>query len=309
MYFLGGCSVLGIILSVIALYTTAAILPAFAQSSFIYDHGTFIPLNVPGSDSTQAYSINESGSVVGYYSSQNAGHGFAYISGQFSTVPVPGAVTASGLNNFGQIVGTYNQQGGGQSGYLYNNGAIVDGLPSGLVRINDSGAILGSDFLRSGNQTTPISFPSALASTAWGLNNLGQIVGNYYDGTTAHGFYYDGSSYQTIDFAGAGRTELFGLNDLGQMVGQAYFGQSGSAQFQSQSGFLYSGGIFTMIADPLASRTIPFGINNEGVIVGFEFNNINGVPEPSTWAMLLIGFAGMGLLARSRSRRDRATCT
>ncbi|HLL27600.1 MAG TPA: PEPxxWA-CTERM sorting domain-containing protein [Xanthobacteraceae bacterium] len=29
----------------------------------------------------------------------------------------------------------------------------------------------------------------------------------------------------------------------------------------------------------------------------------SGVPEPSTWAMMLIGFAGIGLLAYRRSRK------
>jgi PEP-CTERM motif len=34
----------------------------------------------------------------------------------------------------------------------------------------------------------------------------------------------------------------------------------------------------------------------------FEFDNIaSGVPEPATWAMMLIGFAGLGLLSRRRS--------
>jgi hypothetical protein len=29
---------------------------------------------------------------------------------------------------------------------------------------------------------------------------------------------------------------------------------------------------------------------------------INGVPEPSTWAMLLIGFAGIGAMAYRRNK-------
>ena len=33
---------------------------------------------------------------------------------------------------------------------------------------------------------------------------------------------------------------------------------------------------------------------------------VNGVPEPSTWAMLLIGFAGLGFAARYRMARASA---
>jgi hypothetical protein len=33
---------------------------------------------------------------------------------------------------------------------------------------------------------------------------------------------------------------------------------------------------------------------------------VPGTPEPSTWAMILVGFAGMGLLARRASHRKQA---
>ncbi len=39
----------------------------------------------------------------------------------------------------------------------------------------------------------------------------------------------------------------------------------------------------------------------------FEVDNITtGVPEPSTWAMMLIGFAGVGFAAYRGSRRPEA---
>jgi hypothetical protein len=34
--------------------------------------------------------------------------------------------------------------------------------------------------------------------------------------------------------------------------------------------------------------------------------NIGEVPEPSTWAMLLLGFAGLGFASSWSSRRNRA---
>ena len=34
-------------------------------------------------------------------------------------------------------------------------------------------------------------------------------------------------------------------------------------------------------------------------------NGISAVPEPSTWAMMLIGFAGVGFMAYRRSRKDQ----
>jgi PEP-CTERM motif-containing protein len=49
--------------------------------------------------------------------------------------------------------------------------------------------------------------------------------------------------------------------------------------------------------DAFGAGTQAFGINDASQIVGVTI-----VPEPSTWAMMLLGFAGLGF-AFSRSRR------
>jgi hypothetical protein len=40
----------------------------------------------------------------------------------------------------------------------------------------------------------------------------------------------------------------------------------------------------------------------------FEFDNIgalaSGVPEPATWAMMLLGFGGIGFMLRNGKRRN-----
>ena len=48
----------------------------------------------------------------------------------------------------------------------------------------------------------------------------------------------------------------------------------------------------------------PFSILVEG-FVDTEYTDpiASGVPEPSTWAMLLLGFAGIGFMAYRRSRQ------
>jgi hypothetical protein len=86
-----------------------------------------------------------------------------------------------------------------------------------------------------------------------------------------------------------------------------YYLDSGHVNY----GFLYSGGTYTTLDDPSASHayddgTVAAGINREGDIVGYYLDQtgthgflaipeaITGVPESSTWAMMLIGFAGLG---------------
>jgi PEP-CTERM motif len=47
------------------------------------------------------------------------------------------------------------------------------------------------------------------------------------------------------------------------------------------------------------SSTEGFGFTYAFAAAGFS----SGVPEPSTWAMMLIGFAGLGLMAYRRQKK------
>jgi PEP-CTERM motif len=49
------------------------------------------------------------------------------------------------------------------------------------------------------------------------------------------------------------------------------------------------------------------GYESDNHTVGF-FTHVGGVPEPSTWAMLFLGFAGLGIVSY-RSSRQRASAT
>ena len=67
---------------------------------------------------------------------------------------------------------------------------------------------------------TPIDAPGGFGAIAQGINDAGQIVGNYEDGNfTTHGFLLDKGNFSTIDVPGAAFTQVFGINDAGQIVG------------------------------------------------------------------------------------------
>jgi probable HAF family extracellular repeat protein len=87
-------------------------------------------------------------------------------------------------------------------------------------------------------------------TNAHGINNAGQIVGSYTDGSGTHGFLRSsGGSYTTLDDPLATNgTFANGINDLGQIVG-TYNTLSGTHSF------LYNGGIFTTIDDPVVNST------------------------------------------------------
>jgi probable HAF family extracellular repeat protein len=75
-----------------------------------------------------------------------------------------------------------------------------------------------SGVLSAGTFTT-LSVPGSTSTGAFGINNLGQIVGAYGDaGGKRHGFVLSGGIYTTIDVPGSTWTEADGINDSGQIV-------------------------------------------------------------------------------------------
>jgi probable HAF family extracellular repeat protein len=112
---------------------------------------------------------------------------------------------------------------------------------------------------------TTFDVPDVTAHTsAYGINNAGQVVGTFSNATGPHGFLKDGATFTTIDVPGAAHTVAFGINNAGQIVGRITDATGALAQ-----GFLKDGATFTPIDVPGATRgTQAYGINNAGQIVG-----------------------------------------
>src|SRR5260221_4786059 len=63
-----------------------------ATSNLLADGPTFTAIDFPGAASTQAWGINLSGDIVGFYvSADKATHAFLKSRGQFSSIDFPGA--------------------------------------------------------------------------------------------------------------------------------------------------------------------------------------------------------------------------
>jgi probable HAF family extracellular repeat protein len=226
---------------------------------------TYTTLDDPaGNGGTSPGGINDAGQIVGTYTvvtfshanSFSTTHGFIYAGGTYTTLDAPGAFTfASDINASGQIVGTYNSAGGPYHGFLYSGGTY-----------------------------TTLDDPSASTSVfggthALGINDAGQIVGQFDNATGRHGFFYNGGNFTTLDVsdpsARAGSTEAIGINASGQIVGD-YIDSGGT-----RHGFLYSGGTYTTLNDPFAingdssstNGTFALGINNLGQIVGYYYGS------------------------------------
>jgi len=117
-------------------------------------------------------------------------------------------------------------------------------------------------------------------SYAYAINDAGLIVGTSGTGSADHAFLWNGSAMidlnSLLSSSGAGWTldAAYGINDLGQIVGMGQFN---------------SGPELPFLLTPCESCSpIPFS---------------SGVPEPSTWAMMVLGFTSLGFMACRRKSK------
>ena len=251
--------------------------------------GTFNQLSIGGDPLAMANGINGSGTVVG-----GSSNGTAFVlpngGAQTTLAPVNGATvsqTAFGINQAGLIVGQYTDNAAGTTpGYLLSGGTYTILTPT----------------------------LNAIVTNAQGVNNQGLVTGFYSsDGVHDHGFFYNSTtqSFALVadpNVANLVLTQFLGLNDNGLAAG--YYQTTDG----SQHGFLFNiaTDAYTFLDDPLAAKTGVSitqitGVNDLGEIDGFYVDVTTGlqrgfvatpaVAEPSTWAMLLLGFAGIGFMA------------
>lgn len=150
----------------------------------------------------------------------------------------------------------------GMQGWGINSALRVPGNAYGGTAPPDS---LVYDFA-TGTLTPIPSAGGGLSSTALGINNAGQLVGSYTDGTGVKGYVLTGTFYDTFSYPGSIRTFGRALNNTGLVTGYA---ETGSAPMVSV-GFIYQPASFTFtaIAPTGSTFTIAQGVNDAGVVVG-----------------------------------------
>jgi len=117
-------------------------------------------------------------------------------------------------------------------------------------------------FLFDGTSYTELEYPGATTTWARGINDGGQIVGDYTDSSGRHAFLFDGTSYSTLNY-GTSYTDGFDINNAGQIVGDYFDGS------YIPHAFLFNGTSYGDIIYPGARSTYVRGINNMGQAVGF----------------------------------------
>ncbi len=217
------------------------------------------PNGYSGADGYSAFTgINDSGQIVGFYRHTKGWYQFysfhsaAYpdmlpniSSGASDIISYGASAIPDGINNAGIIVGVYNTPY--YTGFLRHADdtyeSLYYGSPSDYTNasgINTAGVVVG--FATEGGPYhgwvrgtdgvfTSINVPLAVETYALGVNDLGQICGEWTDGAGhRHGFIRDvAGALVTVDFPGATDTGLCGISNTGIIVG--YFGGAdGSSQ-------------------------------------------------------------------------------
>jgi probable HAF family extracellular repeat protein len=294
-----------------------------------WSHGKVIDLGVlPGSAESQANGINDRRTVVGVSDGNSFSRPVATEWRHGSVIdlgilPTPGfnSSTASAINNAGQVVGQSSCMSilcsgpiglatEWSQGKIINLGGLappsqVDFLQSSVANgINDIGQVVGSSTIgvlnvgfteiatewSDGKVINLGGLPGSSDSVAQAINDAGQAVGYSVVGGVDIATEWSGGSI--IDL-GPGVAEA--INDAGQVVGLNGLG--------SNVGFAteWSGGSIITLGPGEAN-----GINDVGQIVGVS-SEFSSVPEPSTWAMMLAGFASLAFAGYRRAKAGPVT--
>jgi probable HAF family extracellular repeat protein len=280
-------------------------LQAQSGSYTILDLGTFGTNPAANSNAT---GLNELGHVVGLAEDDSLGnHAFLYRDGQMIDLGslLPGAfANAKGVNDLDQVVGQAAAPApGGNPGFtgrpfLWTEGVgMVDPEPndptygSWCWGINNSGQLAMSldeaYFWDPVDGLTQIELPGAptgFASTAWEINNSGEVCGWVRDGSVwLHSYRYD-SATDTIedlhDPVEYSDTAGYGINDNGDIAGW------GTRHDNWKPPLVWAADGRTIVLPigdmgPFHSMGQAEHLNNKGTVVGLD---ISGLPEePIGW--------------------------
>jgi probable HAF family extracellular repeat protein len=182
---------------------------------------------------------------------------------------------AEGINNSGQVVGYY----GPVHAFIYTSGVIHDLAPSGSFSI------------------------------AYGINSLGQVVGELStsDGLHIHAFLYTGGSMQDLGtINGLGSSIAYGINNLGQVVGSASADNS-----LDQHAFLYTtNGVMQDLGTLGGDQSYAQAINDSGNIVGNAYKS-NGREDAFLYSggvmQDLVTLTGIGMYATGINANNQIT--
>jgi uncharacterized membrane protein len=232
--------------------------------------GRYAVVAPPGALFSKTGGINNRGTVVGigYPSPESNAGGFGFVrngKGRYSTFRVPGTspdsrTVASDINERGRIVG-WSDDGRVSFGYIRDR----DGRFTRVKHPDARGSV-------------PDGFGGKISgSELRGLNDRGDIVGNYAANRTVKGFVRDRrGNFTTIRPPGAAATLVTGINNKRQIVGQYSTIGVEDLLVGAPRAFVFSNGVYRDVTVRRAVGVSANSINDRGTIAG-AYLDPNGI--------------------------------
>lgn len=179
---------------------------------FTDTNGVFTSVDYPDESGTYLSGVNGAGDLVGFYccNSTNQIAGFLYTGGVFTPINFPGAqdTVTFGINDAETLIGTYCDAtcgiGSVANGFALSGGVFIPikfpgAQYTGVFGIDDNGDLAGYSQSKLNPETESFiyfnssrrfeGFTIGLESTANGINDSGEVVGEFEAYGGDYGFY------------------------------------------------------------------------------------------------------------------------
>jgi probable HAF family extracellular repeat protein len=295
-----------------------------AYHAFVYSNGKVMDLGGLGGNS-MAWAINDRGQVAGSsYKLPGASEAdlraFLYTNGTMEDLGTLGGRYSQGLglNNRGDVTGGSWTRGDDQHlPFIYSRGEMkaLGSLGGDIAEgwgINNAGDVTGESrlagtlyhhaFLYADGEMRDLGTLGGISSRGMAVNSSRQVTGQSTlgNGHSQHAFLFsDGVMHDLGTLEGDSESFAFALNDRAHVVGWS----QALGSFE-QKAFLYRDGQMWDLLELVDSSGAGWhlsqarGINSRGQIAGFGVREgqtraflLTPVPEPSTYALMLIGLA------------------
>ncbi|MHC4082592.1 MAG: DUF3466 family protein [Planctomycetota bacterium] len=270
---------------------------------------TLVELELLGGTYSRANGISENGTIAGYSTTGFGVHAVLWTETGIVDLGGPDGEIVSdavAVNDAGQVAGYDEGSPQTYQGYLWESGSwtplgVLPGHGESITRdIDSAGRIVGSSFILGGEHRavmwdagvlTDLGTLGGSSSLAYGINDVGQVVGYSWVEQQLRGFLWEDGQMIGLDpLPGDVATQAFGVNDAGDVVGSStwytvqFFSVSQATLWRDGGEEVIDLGYvpappWSCSANPYWPKSIARAVNNHGQVVGEAMCITSGAPK------------------------------